>query len=71
MIKMETQQEKSERFDNGLISEDEDLKTLQGQEIEIHNELLKHIKNEGNKRFFELLKQYVDVNIELEKFCNQ
>ena len=48
-----------------------ELKELQEQEIKIHEELLKHVKKEGNKRFFELLKQYVDVNIELEKHCNQ
>ena len=48
-----------------------ELKELQEQEISIHEELLKHVKKEGNKRFFELLKQYVDVNIELEKHCNQ
>ena len=48
-----------------------ELKQLQEEEIKIHGELLKHVKNEGNKKFFELLKQYVDVNIELEKHCNQ
>jgi len=48
-----------------------ELKQLQEEEIKIHEELLKHVKNEGNKKFFELLRQYVDVNIELEKHCNQ
>ncbi len=47
------------------------LKELQEREIQIHNELLKHVKKEGTKEFFELLKQYVDTQIELEKFCNQ
>jgi len=47
-----------------------ELKQLQEEEISIHSELLKHIKKEGNKKFFELLKNYVDVQIELEKLCN-
>lgn len=49
----------------------EELKKLQEEEISLHNELLKYVKDEGSKKFFEILKQYVDVNIELEKHCNQ
>ena len=48
-----------------------ELKELQEEEIRIHEELLKYVKKEGTKKFFELLNQYVDVNIELEKHCNQ
>ena len=48
-----------------------ELKELQEEEIEIHEELLKYVKDEGNKKFFELLRKYVDVNVELEKLCNQ
>ena len=51
--------------------EQEEYNKLQEEEISIHEELLKYVKKEGNKKFFELLKQYVDVNIELEKYCNQ
>jgi len=48
-----------------------DLKQLQEEEISLHEELLKYVKREGTKKFFETLKQYVDVQIELEKHCNQ
>ena len=49
---------------------EDELKHLQEEEIRIHEELLKHVKNEGNKKFFELLRIYVDINIELENLCN-
>jgi len=48
-----------------------DLKQLQEDEISIHQELLKYVKREGTKKFFEVLKQYIDNQIELEKHCNQ
>lgn len=47
------------------------IKQLQEEEISLHSELLKHVKKEGNKQFFKILEQYVNVQIELEKHCNQ
>jgi len=49
----------------------DDLKQLQEEEISLHSELLTHVKKEGTKKFFEILQQYIDNQIELEKHCNQ
>jgi len=53
------------------IIENPILKQLQEDENYLHHELLKHVKAEGSKKFFEILQQYIDNQIELEKHCNQ